>query len=163
MSIVLSIYGESPEQEVEEFRRLINGGSGQRSIYDDVAELQEKVAAIEPKVADSGWVTIPLADGVQAYNTVSAPQARRIGDIVFIRGAVKNVLANAKVIGTLPEELRPTKSTPFVQNTSHTAAVTTNVARWVIGTDGQIIVESISEGASYGATKWFPINAAFEI
>lgn len=47
--IQLSFIGETPEEEVEEVRALI-GGAVPADIFSDVAELQEKVAALENEI-----------------------------------------------------------------------------------------------------------------
>lgn len=70
--IQISIYGDNPTEEIKEFRELIEGGAAPASIYDDVAELQDKVAAIEGKL-DVNYITgaiVPtneLADDKRIY------------------------------------------------------------------------------------------------
>lgn len=69
------------------------------TVYEEIDTLKTRVDAVESilsgiDLTDTGWNTLPLADGIQAYG--GAPQYRRIGKIVSIRGAVKNVLAADK-------------------------------------------------------------------
>lgn len=48
--ILLKIENETAEIEAKEFERIINGGAVPASIYDDVDELQTKVAALETAI-----------------------------------------------------------------------------------------------------------------
>lgn len=111
-------------------------------------------------VYDSGWIDLPLYGDVQAYGN-SKPQYRRVGNLVSLRGAVQNVLGSG-VLGTLPVGCRPTYSYSYVQNTSlvNNKAKTT---RLLVGNNGELKIESIEDGASYGADKWFPIHCEFTI
>lgn len=112
-------------------------------------------------MTDSGWQTLPLADGIEAYGG-SVPQYRKVGKVVSIRGAVKNVLA-AGPIATLPAGYRPAFSVPYVQNTSMRSTTIAMFTRMIVGANGVIKVESISDGAAYAADKWFPIHCTFLI
>ena len=135
------------------------------TIYEDIEVLKTRMDAIESVVGaadltDTGWNTLPLADGIQAYG--GAPQYRRIGKVVSIRGAVKNVLATG-VLATLPEGCRPTYSVSYVQNTSMRSSTCAMFARMFVGADGKIQVQAISDGAAFAADKWFPIHCTFLI
>lgn len=135
------------------------------TIYEDIETLKTRMDAIESVVGatdltDTGWNMLPLADGIQAYG--GAPQYRRIGKVVSIRGAVKNVLA-AGVLATLPEGCRPAYSVSYVQNTSMRSSTCAMFARMLVGADGKIQVQAISDGAAFAADKWFPIHCTFLI
>jgi hypothetical protein len=136
------------------------------TVYEEIEALKTRMDAIESVVGaadltDTGWNTLPLADGIQAYGG-SIPQYRKIGKIVSIRGAVKNVLA-AGVLATLPEGCRPTYSVSYVQNTSMRSSTCAMFARMLVGADGKIQVQAISDGAAFAADKWFPIHCTFLI
>ena len=112
-------------------------------------------------LTDTGWIDLPLADGIEMFSSGQKPQYRRIGNIVQIRGAVKGVLATG-TIATLPTGFRPTQSESVVQNTSivdNHAAFT----RMLVSNTGEVKIESASEGVVYGATKWFPIHCEFAL
>ena len=157
--ISLQIIGDTPEEEVNEFVRLFTGDA--RSIFDNVAVLQEKVAALENAMHDSGWLTLPLSEGIQAYNEANIPQYRKIGKLVIIRGTVKGVTARNTVIGTLPVGYRPTKANPYVQNTTLGSGDVATQTRATVTTTGDIKLEAISSDATFGASKWFPIATMF--
>lgn len=142
-------------------------------IYADIATLQAQmidvqsdISALEQALAqstitDTGWLNLPLVDGVEAYGG-STPQYRKIGKLVAIRGAVKNVLVPGP-IATLPVGYRPTYSVPYVQNTSMRSTTCAMYDRMIIGADGVISVQAISDGAAFAADKWFPIHHTFLI
>lgn len=111
---------------------------------------------------DTGWQNIPLTSGIVSYADTQIPQCRKIGSTVFIRGAVKNVLASG-VLATLPAGFRPTATISFVQNTSLRTGDFAMFARYTINAAGQIKLEAISDGASFGESKWFPVSTCFEI
>lgn len=111
---------------------------------------------------DTGWQNIPLTSGIVSYADTQIPQCRKIGSTVFIRGAVKNVLASG-VLATLPAGFRPTATISFVQNTSLRTGDFAMFARYTVNAAGQIKLEAISDGAEYSETKWFPVSTCFTI
>lgn len=146
------------------------------SVYDDVAVLQQQmtqaqaaiseaqtaIAALQSSVQDSGWLNLTLAEGIQVYANTQIPQYRRVGNTVFIRGAVKNVTATG-VVAILPTGFRTDKTISFVQNTSLRTGNFAMFARYTINSSGEIRLEAVSDGAAIEATKWFPIHTVFEI
>lgn len=129
-----------------------------------ITSLEETMDQLLQAEEDSGWLNLPLLNGVQSWGDSQVPQYRRIGNIVAIRGAVKNILANNTIIGKLPAGFRPARTTYFVQNTSigmaWEAATTT---RWKISNNGDIELQNISWDAEYGESKWFPIMNMFPL
>lgn len=111
---------------------------------------------------DTGWQSIPLTSGIVSYADTQVPQYRKTGSTVFIRGAVKNVLALG-VLATLPTGCRPPATISFIQNTSLRDGDFPMFARFTINAAGEIKLEAISDGASFGESKWFPISTCFEI
>ena len=137
------------------------------NIYDAVEQLEGEMTSVlaelptlQAAVNDSGWKTLPLAEGLEAYGSTQIPQYRKIGKIVFVRGAVKGITATG-TIATLPAGYRPAVTMPFVQNTSQRSGPFTMVARYVINNAGAIMLESVSDGATLAADKWFPIATSF--
>lgn len=112
-------------------------------------------------LTDLGWKTLSLASGITAYSATSTPKYRKIGDVVYITGAVKGVTTANTVIGTLPEGYRPEiMDYVYVQNTSMVSGKP-NFARWTIKTTGEIRVEAASNG--FAAANWLPINTNFAV
>lgn len=111
-------------------------------------------------LTDSGWKTLPLASGIIPYSADATPKYRKIGDVVYLMGAVKGV-NSSKVIGTLPEGYRPEiMNFVFVQNMSIVNG-NAQFARWVVKTTGEIIPEKTSAG--FDSSYWFPLNTNFAI
>lgn len=64
-----------------------------------------------PIYSDSGWAALPLASGVSQQNESVYPcRYRRLGNVVYVDGAVKGFTEIQKVVATLPEGYRPSKS-----------------------------------------------------
>lgn len=131
-------------------------------IYEDVETLKTQMTAVQSASDDSGWIDLPLASGILAYSDNARPRYKKIGNKVIIKGAIKNVLASG-VIATLPTGYRPVRTGhSYVQNTT-TASNSAKVSRIAIQTNGDIEIESISEGASFGTDRWFPLHTEFVI
>lgn len=149
-----------------EIRISENTAAEEMAAWDEISKSQtifERLDALEAAVSDTGWCDLNLENGVQAYAAGNKPQYRRIGKVVFLRGAVTNVNVRNTVIATLPEGFRPsTMSYPYVQNTSLRTGDFMMMSRIIAGTNGQIKIEALSDGAAFG-NKWFPINCCFVI
>lgn len=243
--VQLSIYGETPIEEIRELRTLLN--QDDRSIYDDVAQLQTTVENLENLIAqggflesasedlnnkdlntcigkiiigygnncvnkptstngyfiniphndkpnlygkqfwitratndiymrnlengtfsgwvsirtDSGWIDLPLANGISSYSSTQSPQYRKINNTVYIRGAVKGIRTDKTIIATLPSGFRPTKVVSFVQNMSMSGGVA-NMVRWQVQTDGDIEMQYTNHSLSeYTGDEWFALDVNF--
>jgi hypothetical protein len=106
------------------------------------------------------WTNLTLQNGVTAFALGSEPIFTKIGNVVYIKGAVTNISAVNTIIGTLPSGYRPSiMSHNFVQATS-TVNSSARVARWVIGLDGTIKLEGTTD-ALYNASYWYPVHTSF--
>ena len=113
------------------------------------------------KVTDSGWKTLPLASGISAYSNAQLPEYRKVGDIVFIRGAVKGVVRDKTIVATLPAGYRPSKVVSFTQNMSMTSGIA-NIARWQIQTDGDIEMQYDDyPWEEYDGSEWYALDVSF--
>ena len=157
--IEIKIIGSTAEEEAREVRELIEP---QNTIFERLDVLEGAVTNLESKVHDTGWKNLTLENGVIEYSTNQRPQYRKIGKVVFIRGAVKNVLAKDTVIATLPEGFRPSNSIPYAQNTSMRTGNFAMYSRMIVNNSGGIKIEGITDGAAYG-DKWFPIACSFTV
>lgn len=126
-----------------------------------VGNIANELVQLEDLLSDSGWITLPLASGITAYNEANTPQYRKIGKLVIIRGTVKGVTARNTVIGTLPSDFRPSKANPYVQNTSLGTGNFATQTRLTVTTTGDVKLEAISDNAVFGADKWFPIATMY--
>lgn len=125
----------------------------QRSYYNDTWGAWKKI-----NVVDSGWLTLPLASGITAYSDAQMPQYRKIGDVVYIRGAVKGITTNEKVVATLPEGYRPTRAKSYVQNMTASGTIA-NFTRMQVQADGDIEMQwnTYENNANY----WYCLDTEF--
>ncbi|MGE7880161.1 hypothetical protein [Peribacillus muralis] len=109
------------------------------------------------------WLNLTLQNGVKSYQSNRIPQYKKIGNIVYLRGAVTNVLANGTIMATLPIGYRPLDMTHnYAQNGSNLSGRSTNT-RISVTTLGEIIMDGASELSQYEDGKWFPINTSFPV
>ena len=87
-------------------------------------------------LVDTGWQTLPLADGISTGNLGIIPKYRRFGNSVYISGDVKGITKARTTIGTLPEGVRPTREMYCLCH-----APGTNIINWIVQADGQIVIE----------------------
>ena len=110
--------------------------------------------------ADSGWINLTLINSVTSYSPTQVPKYRKIGNKVYLYGAVKAITTVPVVIGVLPEGFRPPKSMSYVQNTSAQDSHP-HFARIQIKADGTIEIQFTINDIS--TTTWFPIDTEFLI
>lgn len=68
---------------------------------------------------DTGWLELPLASGIGQHDASNFPcRYRKIGNIVYVQGCVNGFADVEKVVATLPEGFRPSKSFYFQNATN---------------------------------------------
>lgn len=127
------------------------------TIYEDVAALKEQMTAVQTQLVDSGWIDLPLSDGITAYSEEQRPSYRRIGNEMFLRGVFKGVTANNTVIGTLPEGFRPGKKIMFA-----IPSVSQCMSRISITADG-VITHERATVEPLVSSNWHSIACTFLI
>lgn len=76
------------------------------TVLSQLAPINNKLSAL---TTDSGWINFYLESGAQAYDADSTPAIRRLGNQIFIRGAIKNLNTLNVAICTLPTAYVPSK------------------------------------------------------
>lgn len=127
------------------------------TIYEDVATLQEQMAAVQSQISDTGWLDLPLAEGITQYNEEQKPRYRRIGNEVFLSGVFKGVTANNTAVGTLPEGFRPSKKIMYA-----VPSVSQCMSRLSISADG-VITHERATVEPLSVTNWHSIACIFTI
>lgn len=102
---------------------------------------------------DSGWKDLTLVNNVQAYSSDQAPQYRKVGKYVTVRGVMKNITSFPTTIAQLPEGFRPNRRILYFMVSNGAT-----IARLEIETNGNMNVTyhsgnnagSVSEGTHYG-------------
>lgn len=107
------------------------------------------------------WMDLTLQNGAQIHSDVA--QYRKVGGVVYLRGAVKNVLNFPTTIATLPVGFRPTGTSHAYSPPSslESGGQPTN-SRIQIGTDGTIKIEGKTGSAPVSLT-WYPIHTCFPV
>ena len=105
---------------------------------------------------DSGWLELPLASSVGQHDASNFPcRYRKIGNVVYVEGCVNGFADVEKVIATLPECYRPSK-TFYMQNATNGGKTDTFNVR----TNGNI--ERISTTLStLATTNYHFINTSY--
>lgn len=112
---------------------------------------------------DTGWIDIPLANDITAYDERTIPQYRRYGSIVYIRGAVKGISARNQVIGTIPsDEYNPNDQSHQYIAPITTVDGTTRIGRYNISVTGIITIENTSDG-DYLNDRWHSLATSYMI
>ncbi len=126
-----------------------------------ILSMEETLDQVLTAEEDTGWIDLPLAGNVQAYSEELKPKYRKIGNIVFLSGVVKNITAENTVIGTLPEGFRPIRQSYFVGGSSSVSSKATFFNCQVNG-DGNIRTTTNSVG-TYNANYYLRLSATFSI
>jgi len=138
--------------------------SNNSTIYEDVLQLQEQMAEVQGQIesvqgqlTDTGWIDLPLSNGITAYSEEQKPRYRRIGKEVFLSGVFKGVTANNTPVGTLPEGFRPSKKIMYC-----VPSVSQCMSRISITSDG-IITHERATVEPLNAANWHSIAYNFTI
>lgn len=104
-------------------------------------------------LSDSGWNNLTLLNNVQAYSSDQAPQYRKVGKCVTVRGVMKNITSFPTTIAQLPEGFRPSRRIIYFMVSNGAT-----IARLEIETNGIMNVTyhiannsgTVSDGTHYG-------------
>lgn len=111
-------------------------------------------------MSDSGWIPLELEDGTQPYTEDTAPAVRKIGNRVYLRGAITNQITTGATICTIPVAFRPAQDYTFTSSAeSGTGTVVRVVTLTVRAADGAVVMES--KGGTIAATTKISIAANF--
>ena len=119
------------------FKSLLGGDADSTTSL--VMRINDKVDA---EFADSGWVNLPLSHGT-AFDSDHVPAIRKIGNRVFLRGAVKGVTSAGTTIAMLPADAIPEKDHIFTSSASLSGTIGIEV-EIKVGSDGAIKLYSKS-------------------
>lgn len=107
------------------------------------------------RIADTGWVSLELLNGVKLFTEGYDLQIRKIGKVVYMRGRITNITAHPTTITVLPQQFRPRDGYSFrfiVPSNGGTNAV------FVFNPDsGTVILDFTSDG-EVPAARWFSFN-----
>lgn len=139
ISIDINIEEKTVEDEILVAKHLLRGAVP-ANIYAEVEALKEemseafnRISELENAQHDSGWLDLPLSEGITPYSEDQKPRYRKIGKDVFLSGVYRGATDKDIVIATLPEGFRPSKRVIFAE-----ASVGIMLSKISIHTDGKI-------------------------
>ena len=139
------------EQKVND---LLDSGALQEMIDNYFMETTEFVHRLDQKVnvynSDTGWSELTLADGVTAFSDSTKPAVRKIGNCVYMRGAIFGLSANRKTIATLPDWALPSVNVefPVLVSLATTEPFSNGFALMSVGADSGDVVYRSYVGSS---------------
>lgn len=117
-------------------------------------------------VIDTGWVDLPLINGVIPYGTTYRPVYRLINENglnkLYLKGAVKNIASKNVAIANLPTNITSlvTSNMPFPQIGSNKGSISTLI-RWSVTVNGAIQIDGSSMDTSQmSPDDFYPINTS---
>jgi len=138
------------------FKSLVEG-----DISSTISAIQTLDAKVDGFMQDSGWVNLTLASGVTAVSGV-APAYRKVGDRVYLRGALAAGVSTGTAFAALPVNAAPAKAHMFTvvgfaeSNNEYkcTALVTVNPA-------GELQAQTIS--GTLDGCDYLPMDACWVV
>lgn len=104
---------------------------------------------------DTGWVNLRLLNEVERYASDTTPRVRRIGNQVYIEGAIKGATATNIDVAEIPQEFRPRFNRQYTQifgsggqSSSWQVTVNSGTLKFLGVTTGPVT-----------ATSWLPLSS----
>lgn len=117
-------------------------------------------------VIDTGWIDLPLINGVIPYGSTYRPVYRLINENglnkLYLKGAVKNIASKNITIANLPTNITNlvTSNMPFPQIGSNKGGISTLI-RWSVSVNGAIQIDGSSMDTSQMTPDdFYPINTS---
>lgn len=115
---------------------------------------------------DTGWLDLPLINGVIPYGSMYRPVYRLINENglnkLYLKGAVKNIASKNVAIANLPTNITNlvTSNMPFPQIGSNKGGISTLI-RWSVTVNGAIQIDGSSMDTSQMTPDdFYPINTS---
>ena len=104
------------------------------------------------------WINLELENGAEAYNSSYTPQIKKINNVIFIRGMIKNVDGQNFNFAKIPDNFIPEQNINFLNRMNSDGSY----ANFVVGANGhlQLIRNSKLE---YNLTDFYAINISYAI
>ena len=110
---------------------------------------------INERITDTGWVNLTLESGVTQFTAGYNLQMRRIGNVVYCRGRIGNVISNDTLIAVVPAVFRPADNYTFRFMCPSNGSTFAKIA--ITPASGQMLLEFSSDG-QYPADRWISLN-----
>lgn len=112
--------------------------------------------------ADTGWIKLPLQNGVKLHGSQTGIYIRLVGKMVQLRGAVTNIFADSTQITTLPSQFTPSSGRSLVGNTSLGNGTSYFVRYHLSGHNGAFTMTRSSR-PGYEEGIWYPLDFTWMI
>lgn len=132
---------------------LIYDGT-QYNVVSDLAQAQ-----INVNMADTGWINLNLTPGLTVPSWAHKPAYRKIGNVVYIQGAIIGITSKEQIIANLPAGFRPTNHFRTINKGTGAKYCTT-----FINPGGDIYIENCwynGQDGQYSAGDWYSIVSIF--
>ena len=121
----------------------------------DISINGEAIDNINDRIADTGWVSLELLNGVRLYTEGYDLQIRRIHNTVYMRGRITGLTEHPTTIATIPYQFRPRDNYSFRFIVPSNGG--TNATFVINPTSGTIVLDFTSDG-NVPAERWFSFN-----
>lgn len=126
------------------------------------AEQQKMIESLNGKLQDTGWVDVKMGNGI--VTDTQAPQVRRVGKLVYLRGVVRNNTSwsTHDSFLTIPNNFRPAYTHRCIQTSYGSFRY-----RLEVLADGQCKALAITNDTEGNATiekgKWFQVDTCWYV
>lgn len=110
---------------------------------------------------DTNYIDLTLTNGALEFSTDRRPGYMKVGKVIYIRGAVKNISAASVIIGTLPAGYRPSAEFSITATTS-TVSNKSRSARVSFATNGDIQIQFTVDGV-YTVNDIYYLTTSFTL
>ena len=135
VNVPLILINDLPEQEIptDDVYLIIGGNDAKKvkvsnlseylkkrlqieDITTNIGNLSENINKMQDIIKDTGWVECKYGNGIVPYTSNSHARVRKIGNIVFLQGALKNNTAWSKhdSILTFDKKFAPSQESRFL-------------------------------------------------
>ena len=122
----------------------------------------EDLESVNGKLQDTGWVDVKMGNGI--VTDTQAPQVRRVGKLVYLRGVVRNNTSwsTHDSFLTIPNNFRPAYTHRCIQTSYGSFRY-----RLEVLADGQCKALAITNDTEGNATiekgKWFQVDTCWYV
>ena len=131
-------------------------------IIPKIPDLEEMIESVNGKLQDTGWVDVKMGNGI--VTDTQAPQVRRVGKLVYLRGVVRNNTSwsTHDSFLTIPNNFRPAYTHRCIQTSYGSFRY-----RLEVLADGQCKALAITNDTEGNATiekgKWFQVDTCWYV
>ena len=114
-------------------------------------------AAAVPYVHDTGWVDLKLLGSAVRYGSDTTPRIRRVGNQVYLEGAVKGLTAGNVDVAEIPADFRPRFNRQYTQ----IFGASGQSSSWQITVNpGTVKLLGVTAG-TINETAWLPLSTSW--